>query len=98
MMRSSALKTALLAGAATLGFSSTGLAQTATPANSTPSAGLGEGVVTARRTTENLQRTPVAVSAFSQAQLDAQGAQDTTDLQGAVPNLNIAHGRGAGDA
>jgi iron complex outermembrane receptor protein len=59
---------------------------------------VGEVVVTARRTTESLQKTPVSVSAFSQKQLDAVGARNTTDLQGLVPNMNIVQGRGSSDA
>jgi len=57
-----------------------------------------EVVVTARRTEERLQDVPVSVSAFSQERLDQLGAQDTTGLQGAVPNLNIVQGRGSSDA
>ena len=88
-------KVILLAGAA-WGLSS-GLAMAADAARSDQNT-VGEVVVTARRTAENLQRAPVSVSAFSQQKLNKTGATDTTDLQGAVPNLNIAHGRGAGDA
>jgi iron complex outermembrane receptor protein len=89
-------KLILLAGAA---WSATaGVAMAADPAPAPGKDTVEELVVTARRTEENQQRTPVSVSAFSQRTLDAQGAKDTTDLQGAVPNLNIAHGRGAGDA
>ena len=43
-----------------------------------------ELVVTARRTEENLQSTPVAISAFTQESLARQGAVNVTDLQGAV--------------
>jgi len=55
-------------------------------------------VVTARRTEESLQRVPGSVSAFSGAALEQQGVDDVTDLQGQVPNLNIAQGRGSSDA
>ena len=57
-----------------------------------------EVVVTARRTAENLQRVPVAISAFSGRQLDNIGATDATSLQGLVPNLNIVQGRGSADS
>ncbi|MBI1404510.1 MAG: TonB-dependent receptor plug domain-containing protein [Caulobacter sp.] len=57
-----------------------------------------ELVVTARRTSENLQEVPAAVSAFSEAALDRIQATDTTGLQGAVPNLNIVQGRGSSNA
>jgi iron complex outermembrane receptor protein len=58
----------------------------------------GEIVVTARRTEERLQRVPASVSAFNERALDRIQAQDTTGLQGAVPNLNIVQGRGSSDA
>ena len=54
--------------------------------------------VTARRTEENLQNVPAAVSAFSARSLDRIQAQDPTGLQGAVPNLNIVPGRGSSNA
>ncbi len=49
----------------------------------------GDIVVTARRTEENVQRVPAAISAFSEKTLDRIQATDTTGLQGAVPNLNV---------
>jgi iron complex outermembrane receptor protein len=55
-------------------------------------------VVTARRTEETLQRVPASVSAFNERALERLQAQDTTGLQGAVPNLNIAQGRGSSNA
>src|SRR5438067_1499535 len=58
----------------------------------------GEIVVTARRTEESLQRVPGSVSAFNERALDRIQAQDTTALQGAVPNLNIVQGRGSSNA
>ena len=57
-----------------------------------------EVVVTARRTEENVQQVPGAVSAFSERALERLQAQDTTGLQGAVPNLNIVQGRGSSNA
>ncbi len=58
----------------------------------------GEIIVTARRTEERLQRVPGSVSAFNERALDRIQAQDTTGLQGAVPNLNIVQGRGSSNA
>jgi iron complex outermembrane receptor protein len=46
-------------------------------------------VVTARRREENLQDTPVAVTALSSAALDRQQIQATTDLDRVVPNLRF---------
>ena len=58
----------------------------------------GDIVVTARRTEENVQRVPSSISAFSERALDRIQANDTTGLQGAVPNLNIVQGRGSSNA
>jgi iron complex outermembrane receptor protein len=58
----------------------------------------GQIVITARRTEEKLQRVPASVSAFNERALDRIQAQDTTGLQGAVPNLNIVQGRGSSNA
>jgi len=58
----------------------------------------GQIVITARRTEEKLQRVPSSVSAFNSRALDRIQAQDTTGLQGAVPNLNIVQGRGSSNA
>ena len=55
-------------------------------------------VVTARRTAENVQRVPSAISVFNERTLDRIQATDTTGLQGAVPNLNIVQGRGSSNA
>jgi iron complex outermembrane recepter protein len=54
--------------------------------------------VTARRSRENVQDVPGAVSAFSEKSLDRLGATDSTGIQGAVPNLNIVQGRGSSNA
>ncbi len=54
--------------------------------------------VTARRTSESVQRVPSSISAFNERTLDRIQATDTTGLQGAVPNLNIVQGRGSSNA
>jgi iron complex outermembrane receptor protein len=41
---------------------------------------------------------PASVSAFNERALDRLQANDTTALQGAVPNLNIVQGRGSSNA
>ena len=89
------VKTALLAGAAWSALSTFAMAQDA--ASQEPSA-LDDVIVTARSTEESAQRTPLALSAFSGEQLERQGAQQVTDLQGAVPNLNIVQGRGSSNS
>lgn len=94
------VKTALLAGAAWGALSTLAVAQTAAPtaASQEPVASLDDIVVTARRTSESLQRTPLAVSAFSGETLERTGATTVTDLQGAVPNMNLVQGRGSSNA
>ncbi len=90
------VKTALFASAAWSAFSAVAVAQDA--AQSNQATALDDVVVTARRTEESAQRTPLSLSAFSGEQLERQGAQQVTDLQGAVPNLNIVQGRGSSNA
>jgi len=90
------VKTALLAGAAWSAMATFAMAQDAPPQEAV--AGLEDVIVTARRTEEAAQRTPLSISAFSGEALERQGAKDVTDLQGAVPNLNIVQGRGSSNA
>jgi iron complex outermembrane receptor protein len=71
---------------------------TAAPDNEGQDSATGQIVITARRTNEKLQRVPASVSAFNERALDRIQAQDTTGLQGAVPNLNIVQGRGSSNA
>ena len=54
-----------------------------------------EIIVSARRRDERLIDVPVAVSAFSQTDLQKFQAVDLTALQGAAPNLNLVQGRGS---
>jgi iron complex outermembrane receptor protein len=70
----------------------------AAPANDAASgeaATLEEITVTARKTTENLQITPVAVTALSAASLTQNQQVEVKTLQGPVPNLSIG-GAGTG--
>lgn len=50
---------------------------------------LEEVVVTARKKEENLQNSPVAVTAFSGSELESKGINNLVDLSGFAPNLNI---------
>ncbi len=94
------MKTALMAGGAWSLLAGASMAQVVTAAEDTAQDGdqLEEIIVTARRTSENVQRTPLAISAFSGETLERLGAQQVTDLQGAVPNLNIVQGRASSNA
>ncbi|HQS69193.1 MAG: TonB-dependent receptor [Novosphingobium sp. 28-62-57] len=49
----------------------------------------GAIIVTARRRSETLQSTPVAITAVNTAMLEAKGAVNIGDLQGAAPGLLI---------
>jgi iron complex outermembrane receptor protein len=52
-------------------------------------------VVTARRRSEDVEKVPIAISAFSSQDLQDMQANDIAGIQGAVPNLNIVQGRGS---
>ncbi len=54
--------------------------------------GIADIVVTARKTEESLQTTPVAVTAVGEDRLVATGLQNVTDLQQSAPGLTIARG------
>jgi len=51
-------------------------------------------VVTARRREETLLDVPIAVTAFTGAQLEASGALDVTDLSNITPNVTLETSRG----
>ena len=51
-------------------------------------------IVTARRRAETLQNVPIAVTAFSGAQLERQGAIDITDIGNSTPNVTLEVSRG----
>ena len=51
---------------------------------------LEEILVTARRREESLQRVPIAVTAFSGADIDARGILDLQDVALSVPNVNYS--------
>ena len=66
------------------------LAEVETPSSSGTSAKpteLEEIVVTAQKRTENLQDVPIAISAFSQAQLEDSGNLNLTDVSLVAPNV-----------
>jgi len=54
----------------------------------------GEIVVTARRRNEALQDVPIAVTAYSGAELERQGATDITDIADTTPNVTLEVSRG----
>jgi iron complex outermembrane receptor protein len=64
-------------------------ATAAAAAASPPSTGLEEVVVTARRRAEDLQTTPVSVTAFSGDLVNQLNVRTFQDLRFAVPNLEV---------
>jgi iron complex outermembrane recepter protein len=54
-----------------------------------PATGFGEIVVTANKRSENIQKVPIAMTAFSGDQLKALGVTDTTQITQHVPGLQL---------
>ena len=64
-------------------------------ADTEPTPGLQEVVVTARKITENLQVVPISISAFTAADLSSAGVQDLRDITFLTPGLTFNEGAGA---
>ncbi|VAV95394.1 TonB-dependent receptor, partial [hydrothermal vent metagenome] len=60
------------------------------------SSGFGVIVVTARKREENLETTPIAISAFTGDTLEQRGSANIEDVAGFVPNLSIGTASGGG--
>jgi iron complex outermembrane receptor protein len=97
MFQRKTIVSALLASAVAL----PAFAQTAAPAApaAAPAADsrseIEEIQVTARKVSENLQDTPVAVSAFNAESLEGLGIQDTQDISSMAPNLYMTQTAGS---
>ncbi|MDK2760779.1 MAG: TonB-dependent receptor [Sphingopyxis sp.] len=63
-----------------------------------PDPAYDEIIVTARKREENLQNTPIAITAIGGAQLEARGAVDLTTMQNIAPNLTLKTGGGTSGA
>jgi iron complex outermembrane receptor protein len=90
-MKSAYIRGALLVALSTsalTGLSTTALAQDAAE-GATASADPAEIIVSARRRSETLQETPLAITAVNTAMLEAKAAVNIGDLQGAAPGLLI---------
>jgi iron complex outermembrane recepter protein len=57
---------------------------------------LGEVTVTAQRVEQDLQKTPISITALSNQQLQQLNVTSTSDLRGLVPNLEILPQDGGG--
>ena len=92
------LRAVLLHGAALttalLGLTPATMAQTAPTkvAAASGATGLTDIIVTARRRDENIQETPVAVTAINQAAIESRFARNLTDLNGISPNVQLDSG------
>jgi iron complex outermembrane recepter protein len=68
------------------------------PARPASDSAIEEVVVTAQRRAENLQEVPIAVSAFSEAELERRQVTRTLDLIAFVPNMSGHNNTGLGTA
>jgi len=66
--------------------------QAAFAQQSSDEVGLEDIVVTARRTSENLQSVPVAITAFSGSDLQQQNARSVSDIAALTPGLQVNTG------
>src|SRR6476620_2784987 len=88
------MRTALFAGSAlALIIPAQAFAQQV-PATTTEAGDADAIIVTARRTEENLQDVPVAITAFSQKSLDERAIKTSFDLAKSVPGLVVNAGSG----
>ena len=87
------LVTGLLASASTTALAQTAPDSAGGEGGGAPqkASGLEEIIVTARRVSESLQDTPVAVSAFTASAIDNKFATDIRGLAGDVPNVVITN-------
>ncbi len=95
LLKSSAFSVIAVAG---LGFATASTVQAQTTENADVSAVAGDDgaiVVTARRREEKLLDVPIAVTAFSGAQLERSGAIDITDIGQTTPNTTVEVSRGS---
>ena len=82
-----ALAMALTGG---VGVSVPTIAQAADPAVNRDSLAIEEIVVTARKREENLQDTPIAITAVNGAELEARGASDLSAIESLAPNVHFS--------
>lgn len=76
---------AFLGSCAVVALAAPSAARAQAEAQSAP--GVEEIIVTARKTSENLQRTPVAVTALTSRYLEEHAVKDVTDISQTTPNL-----------
>src|SRR5665213_2737120 len=84
------IRTWLLAGFVSTAVVPVALAQQAPAATDQSTDKLEEVVVSAQRRTENLQTTPIAITAITAASLEARNLDNISDVGAYVPNAVIA--------
>ncbi|MFM9853363.1 MAG: TonB-dependent receptor [Sphingomonadaceae bacterium] len=80
---------ALLTGASLAGISAPAFGQAAPAKQET---GLDEIVVTAQKREENLQQTPLAITAISAVQAELRGITEVKDISSLAPNVTVLQG------
>ena len=72
--------------------------QVEAPSGAAPARQVEEVVVPARRTTESLQSTPIAVTALGARELQARQVLNVGDLGQVVPSLHVTGGSSGGNS
>jgi iron complex outermembrane receptor protein len=72
--------------------SSPAIAQDAAEAQVKDSGGIPDIVVTAQKRSENIQRVPISITAYTAATLEAKGVRDVTSLGNLAPNVTLDAG------
>src|SRR5690348_7827477 len=94
MMKARLLRSAVSAAllgllSGSIGSASSASAQSADQQTSITATGLEEVVVTARRREEKIQTVPLAITAFSQKDLEVHRIAQVEDLARSVPSLGV---------
>jgi len=80
------------------GAASVAFAQGSTGGGAAPAGGVGGIIVTAQRREQNVQSIPIAVSAFSAADMERRQITETLDLVRVIPNLVGHNNTGPGNS
>ncbi|MGB7405705.1 MAG: TonB-dependent receptor, partial [Pacificimonas sp.] len=89
MMTNAVKKSLLLSGAALLASSAAAQSGDPTVTEIADTGGIDMIVVTATKRSQNLQDVPLSISAIGGDELTARGINETSDLMGRLPNLQV---------
>ncbi len=82
----------------TMPLGSAAVAQTvAAPSTTAPASVVEEITVTSQHRSENVQKVPISINAYSAQDIQKLGIQSSTDIGQVTPNVNIALSQGAGN-